>query len=244
MRRVAQQPAFILHNRAYRNTSLLLDALTRDHGRIGLVARGVRSANAARRARLQAFRELSLSYSGAGELKNLGDVEEAVPAPALNGEALACGYYINELLLRLTLKDDPIDGLFGTYRQALAGLTGGADIETTLRLFELGLLRCLGYALVLDVDDRGQALDSARYYHYVADVGPVVTTTLAPDQGVCRVSGACLIALREGQLPEDCRSEAKQLLQTALQSHLGNKRLRSREFLADLRRLRERETRT
>jgi len=240
MRRVAQQPAFILHNRAYRNTSLLIDALTRDHGRIGLVARGVRSPNAARRARLQAFRELRVSYTGAGELKNLGDVEEIAPAPVLHGEALACGYYVNELLLRLTLKDDPQDGLFDAYRHALEGLTSGADIETTLRLFELSLLRCLGYGLALDLDDQGEALDPARHYQYVTDVGPLASSTLAPVPGACRVSGACLIGLRKGLVPDACRAEAKQLLQAALQAHLGDKALRSREFLADLRRLRER----
>jgi DNA repair protein RecO (recombination protein O) len=241
MRRVAQQPAFILHNRAYRNTSLLVDALTRDHGRIGLVARGVRSSNAARRARLQAFRELRLSYTGVGELKNLGEVEEIAPAPSLRGEALACGYYVNELLLRLTLKDDPLEGLFDAYRRALEGLTDGADIETTLRLFELRLLQCLGYGLALEFDDQGEALDPARYYQYVADVGPVANSTVVPAHGACRVRGACLIALRKGQLPDDCRADAKLLLQTALQAHLGNRRLRSREFLADLRRLSDRD---
>ncbi|MDH3713649.1 MAG: DNA repair protein RecO [Gammaproteobacteria bacterium] len=240
MRRVAQQPAYILHNRAYRNTSLLIDALTRDYGRIGLVARGVRSSNAARRARLQAFRELRLSYTGGGELKNLSDVEEIAPAPSLHGEVLACGYYVNELLLRLTLKDDPHDGLFDTYRHALAGLSGGADIETTLRVFELRLLECLGYGLVLDRDDQGESLDPARYYQYVTDAAPVASSTPLPERGACRVRGACLIALREGRLPENCRAEAKQLLQTALQAHLGNKSLRSREFMADLRRLRDR----
>lgn len=241
MRRVAQQPAFVLHNRAYRNTSLLIDALTRDHGRIGMVARGVRGANAAKRARLQAFRELRLSYSGGGELKNLSDVEETEPAPGLRGEALACGYYVNELVLRLTLKDDPVDGLFDAYRRALQGLAEGGEVETALRLFELRLLRLLGYGLVLERDDRGEALQPDRHYHYLSDVGPVAATTLTPEQGACRVSGACLIGLRQEMLPAQCRAEAKRLLQTALQAHLGEAGLRSRDFLSDLRRLRARE---
>jgi len=240
MRRVAQQPAFVLHSRAYRNSSLLLDALTRDHGRIGLVARGVRGADAARRARLQAFRELRLSYSGTGELKNLADVEETVPAPALRGEALACGYYVNELLLKLTLKDDAHEGLFDAYRAALAGLNEGADLETPLRLFELRLLQCLGYGLVLGHDDRGIALDPDGLYDYVVDVGPVISEAAAPAHDASRVRGACLIELQQGRVAEACRSPVKRVLQQALRMQLGDRRLRSREFLADLRRLRER----
>ncbi len=244
MHRVAQQPAFVLHNRAYRNTSLLIDALTRDHGRIGLVARGVRSANAAKRARLQAFRELRLSYSGRGELKTLGEVEETTPEPPLRGEALACGYYINELLLRLTAQDDPVDGLFDAYRRALRGLSGNADLEITLRVFEVQLLRYLGYGLALDADDQGRALAADAYYDYVPDVGPVLSTALAARPGTCRVSGACLLALRNEDLPEDCRAQAKRLLQLVLQTHLGGNRLRSRAFLAELRHARERPIRS
>lgn len=239
MHRIAQQPAFILHNRAYRNTSLLLDALTRDHGRVGLVARGVRSANAAKRARLQAFRELRVSYAGKGELKTLGDVEETAPVSPLRGEALACGYYVNELLLRLTLQDDPVEGLFDVYRQTLLDLVSGADIETTLRMFELRFLQCLGYGLALEVDNEGRALDPDRHYDYVPDVGPTVSVALAASPGTCRIRGACLLALRNGELPQECRAGAKQLLQLVLQTHLGNSRLRSRDFLADLRRLRQ-----
>ena len=237
MARVQLQSAFILHGRPYRNSSLLLEALTREHGRIGLVARGVRGRNAARRAVLQSFRELHINYSGRGELRTLGAVEEVVPAPMLSGEALACGYYLNELILKLTARDDPHPDVFDLYRAVLAELPQPPNRDRALRLFELGLLSCLGYGLVLEHDYEGAPLDPNSYYDYSADTGPVPVAgdRIAP-QGQ-RLSGECLLALQKGEIPSQCRREARQLLRHVLDIHLGGQPLKSREYLAELRRL-------
>ena len=175
MIRVVAQPAFVLHARAWRETSLLLDVLSRDHGRVGLVARGVRSARSRTpRSLLQPFAPLQLSWSGRGELATMHAADAAGPALPLAGEALLCALYLNELVVRLAPRNDPHPDMFATYLKTLARLAHGDAPAWTLRRFERDLLSQLGYGLQLDVEaDTGESIESAVEYAYFLEQGPV-----------------------------------------------------------------------
>src|SRR6266404_7748539 len=143
------QPAFVLHAHPYRETSLIVEALTADYGRVAMVARGARRARSELRGVLQAFQPLSLSWLGAGELKTLVKAEWRGGLPLVTGSALLCGFYLNELLLKLLPREDPHPRLFDAYESALSRLANGADQAPVLRQFELELMAELGYALPL-----------------------------------------------------------------------------------------------
>lgn len=227
--RVQFQPAYILARRPYRDTSLLLEAFTPQHGRVGLVARGARGASSARSARsalLQPLRPLLLSWIESGDLGTLTGAEaDAGAAPALAGERLFCGWYVNELLLNCLQRHDPHPVLFGNYAAALHQLAAG-PVEIPLRTFELRLLAEVGYGLNL-----GGALDPARHYRYDWEHG-----ALPSAQGPATFSGASLIALRDGTLHDaaDLRA-ARRLLREALRRQLGGRELKTPKLLRDLR---------
>ncbi|MEA3640049.1 MAG: DNA repair protein RecO [Lamprobacter sp.] len=177
---------FVLHRRDYRNTSLLLEVFVAEEGRLACVAKGAKSAPRGRSALaaiLQPFQPLWLGWAGRGEVKTLTRAEAAAPSIALTAERLYCGFYLNELLMRLLNREDPHEALFVFYQQALADLVT-EPLDTVLRRFELRLLEELGYALDLQHDRQGEPIDPARYYGYSPDSGlqPV------PDVGGSRLS--------------------------------------------------------
>lgn len=200
--RVDQQAAFVLHGRAYRESSLLLECFTRDHGRVGLVARGVRKEKSRMpRALLQPFVPLSLSWSGTGDLATLLAAEADAQPIALAGEALLCGMYVNELVLRMTLRHDPHAGLFDSYAASLHRLAGSESAAWTLRRFERDLLEHLGYGANLDLDAAtGEALDASLDYGYRHEVGTVRWSGAADG---ARVKGSALLALAADIKPRD-----------------------------------------
>jgi DNA repair protein RecO (recombination protein O) len=230
MAEVRLQPAWVLHQRDYRDTSLLLEVLTAEHGRIGLVARGVRGKRSNTRALLQPYRALLLSWTGRGELHTLTGVEEAEAYRPLIGERLLCGYYLNELLIRLLHRDDPVEGVCDLYAQAIGELRGELASEVILRRFELALLELLGYAPPLDCTAEGEPVEAEHDYGYLPEHGP---QALAGHR--FSVSGRTLLALAAGQL-EDPRvlREAKLLLRMILRPYLGDKPLKSRELFRQL----------
>ncbi len=232
MNAVQLQPAYVLHRRDYRDSSLLLEVLSAEHGRVGIVARGVRGKRSSRRALLEPWRALLLSWSGRGELRTLTGVEEAEPWRPLAGERLLCGYYLNELLLRLLQRDDPLEGVCELYAESLAGLRGELPSEQILRRFELALLERLGYAPPLDCTADGAPVVADRDYGYLVESGPVA----AAGQRLC-VSGRSLLALAAGRF-DDPRvlREAKPLLRAMLRPHLGERPLKSRELFRQLQR--------
>src|SRR5438270_11622811 len=138
------QPAFVLHTYPYRETSLIVEALTADHGRVAMVARGAKRPRSELRGVLQAFQPLTLSWSGVGELKTLMKAEWQGGLPLVGGAALLCGFYLNELLLRLLPREDPHPQLYRDYEAALGVLAGSAELAPALRRFELKLLSELG----------------------------------------------------------------------------------------------------
>ena len=150
--RVSQQPAFILHTRPYRETSLLVDLFTREHGRFSLISKGCKR-KASRPAGLYfPFRPLLVSWAGKGELPTLTGIEQGLhhPLPGMAGQQ--AGYYVNELLLKLLHRHDPHEALFDLYSELVDRLVEGADIAIHLRLFEKHLLGEIGFGLVLDHD--------------------------------------------------------------------------------------------
>lgn len=198
---VEQQPAFILHARAWRETSLLLEVLSREHGRIGLVARAVRSARSRTpRGVLQPLTPLRLSWSGRGELASLTSAE-AVGAPMiLSGEALLCALYMNELVARLVPRHDPHPDLFSAYLETLTRLAGADTPAWSLRRFERDLLAQLGYGLQLDTDaETGAPLRTQDDYAYCLDSGPV--RWRAAGDGL-KLRGSALLALASDTQPD------------------------------------------
>lgn len=224
-RRVELQPAYLLHARAFRDTSLLLEAFTPEYGRVGLIARGARGPRSKNRANLQPLRPLLLSWNASGELGTLTGVEaRGLPAP-LAGEPLFCAWYANELLMRLSAREDAHPVLFAAYVALLDRLA--ADTEPALRAFERCLLEELGYGLRLPAD-----LEPGWRYRYDWEQGPLPCRA---EEGEA-YSGASLIALRDDQLTgAEARREARRLLRQALQRQLGARPLETARLLRELR---------
>jgi DNA repair protein RecO (recombination protein O) len=234
------QAAFVLHTYPYRETSVIVEALTEQHGRVALVARGAKRPRSELRGVLQAFQPLTLSWAGAGELKTLVKAEWRGGLPLPGGAALLCGFYLNELLLKLLPREDPHPLLWTAYASALQALTGDARPaaqSATLRRFEVRLLAELGYALALTHDvDSGAPVDAAQRYHYAFDRGPrlVADEPRAQSQWPI-VRGATLIALATEQYPDgDVAAEAKRLMRGVLDHYLDERRIFSRRVVQDL----------
>lgn len=231
--RVQLQPCYILHHRAYRDTSLLLEVFSRAHGRVGVVARGARGKRSRYTGLLQPFRPLLLSWSGKGELGTLTGAEpDGVPLDS-QGPALISGFYLNELLMRLIGRGDPLDELYDHYALALHRLALGEG-ESVLRRFEVELLQQLGYGLILDHDAAtGEAIEVERRYRYSLEQGPLALDFEGGDEIDLIVHGRTLLGLESGELEGASVGEAKRLMRAALAPHLGDRPLKSRElFLA------------
>src|SRR5689334_6794156 len=171
-RRADHQPGYVLHTYPYKETSLIVEAFTRNFGRVALLARGARRPRSAMRGVLLSFHPLRLGWSGSADLANLISAEWAGGIPLLGGRGLMCGFYVNELLLRLLPRDDAHESLFDAYAEALAGLAA-RDVSTVLRSFEKRLLAELGYAPLLETDVASRPIDPERLYSYEPDRGPV-----------------------------------------------------------------------
>lgn len=225
----------LLHRRDFSNTSLLVEVFSAAHGRFPAVAKGARRGRAPTAALLQPFQPLWLAWSGRGEVRTLGKVEAAGAPLTLRGDALYCGFYLNELLMRLLARQDPHEDLFAFYVAALEDLANGQGLDRVLRRFELRLLQVLGYGLVLDREaDTGRPVSPAGRYCYVPERGIVAAIDGTPDE---TLSGATLLRLAAEEPPEGGQiREARRLLRAALAPHLGPRPLASREFFRRVRR--------
>ncbi|MGA7800265.1 MAG: DNA repair protein RecO [Gammaproteobacteria bacterium] len=231
--RVTLQPAFILHQRPFRDSSTLLELFTRDFGRVGLVARGARGGKSRLRGTLQAFRPLFVSWVSRGELGTLSAAEPAGPSQPLSGSAVFSGFYVNELLLRLLPRQDSHPELFAPYADVVREL-GEHDGERPLRVFEKRLLESLGYGLLLDCDaETGAVLEPHALYEYRLEIGPLTAAGGRP-QGL-RMAGSSLLSLhREELMDPQSMADAKRLLRAALALYLGDRPLKTREVLTRL----------
>lgn len=224
--RVELESAWLLAFRPYRETSALLEVLTAEHGRIGLVARGARGQRSRLRGLLQPFQPLLLSWLSAGDLGTLTGAEGNGVALQLTGERVFSGWYVNELVTSLVLRHDPQPELFGVYGETLRVLaTADAHPGAALRAFEVALLQALGYGLPL-----ADEYDPARRYTWDPEQG---TQPCPDDEGF---SGAALIALRDGHYDDAAtRREVRKLLRDAIDRQLGGRELKSRRLLRAVR---------
>jgi DNA repair protein RecO (recombination protein O) len=234
------QAAYILHTYPYRETSAIAEALTASYGRVALVARGARRPRSDLRGVLQAFQPLALSWSGAGELKTLIKADWRGGLARVGGSALLCGFYLNELLLKLLPREDPHPQLFAAYERALAELAGGAEQAPVLRRFEVKLLAELGYALPLTHEaDTGRPIDPAERYYYAFDRGPRLVAA-EPGRRYPQVRGATLLALaQEDFSAPEAASEAKRLMREVLDHYLEQRAIVSRRVVRDLQAMEE-----
>ncbi|OYY92758.1 MAG: DNA repair protein RecO [Hydrogenophilales bacterium 28-61-23] len=234
-------PAFVLHTRPWRETSLIVDVLSRHHGRVALVARGARRQASSLKTRLTPFQPLALSWFGKSQLRTLHDAEWQGGGLMLRGHALMCGFYLNELLLRLLPEGDAHEGLFDLYAVTLAALNERADVEPVLRRFELDLLSELGYAQPLGHLADGGELELARRYSFAIGhdarhgAGHGVVPLRRDENGY---RGKTLLDLASGDLSDPATlAEGKILMRTLLAHYLGDKPLATRQLLIHLQQL-------
>ena len=239
--RVLLQPAYVLHHRPYRNTSALLELFTPEYGRVGVVAKGVRGTKPRWRGLIQPFQPLLVSWNLRGELGTLTDAEAQGVALNFPPQFIASGFYLNEILLRLLQRHEAQLELFGCYDLALrsmvelksVALDRKLQLEILLRRFEVSLLHCLGYGLMLDCDvQSGLPIQSEQKYVYQLERGPLLMNADVSNQYGVQISGSTLLALAADNLTTtDARREAKQLLRTVLSYYLGPKPLQSRQLM-------------
>lgn len=228
--RVSLQPAFILHHRAYRETSLILDLLTEMHGRISVIARGVRTQRSKLRSLLQPFSPLLVSWQGHTELMLLNSVESHRAAFQLRGDCLFSGFYLNELLMRLLQKHDPHPQLYTIYHHTLLELQGAALEQQTLRLFEKKLLAELGYGVECERDfSTAEMIVAEQFYQFYPEQGFKHTDQVVGNRMVFR--GKSLLAFAKEQLNDaESLQDAKRLMRIALAPLLGPHGLQSRKL--------------
>jgi DNA repair protein RecO (recombination protein O) len=229
------QPGFVLHNYPFRETSLVVELFTRDHGRIALVARGARRPRSSLRSVLLSFQPLLLSWTGRSELRTLTRAEWQGAYTALRGEALMCGFYLNELLLKLLPRDDPHERLYGIYQATLAALAGKTEREGILRRFELQLLGELGYAVTLDRDaETGEIIMPRQRYVYEVERGPVAAGTSDSGKGV-ELAGQTLLDMQSGRFNSAVtQHQSKALMRALINHYLGKQVLHTRQMLREL----------
>ena len=225
--RIESQPVYVLHVRAWRETSLLLEVFSREHGRVGLLARGVRSARARiTRATLEPFQLLSADWAGTGELPNLRAAETIGAPRRFVDDALLSGLYVNELLVRLTARADPHPALFSRYAGLLEELGATDSLAWTLRRFERDLLGELGYGLQLECEaESGEPLRADANYTYLPEVGPAPAQSR---QHGAIARGSALLALHEDTKPaHDDLVALRRVLRAVIASHVGEQGLRA-----------------
>ena len=235
------QPAWVLGRRAYRDSSLLVDLLTAENGRISAIVKGAhrKQRGGSYASLMQPFCPILVGLGGKAELKYLSSAENAGVALSLPGERLFSGLYMNELLVRLLPKFDAVPQLFATYGSSLLALSDNQDPEVTLRRFELALFAELGYEIQWHRDDRGQEVSSDRNYLFAHDRGFVET---ADGETTEVLSGADLMALnawyqRSTPLTNDARRSLKRVMRQAVDYRLDGRPLKVREALSQWRNL-------
>ena len=239
--RIEQQPAWVLHTLPWRETSLIVEVLSRDHGRVALVAKGARRPHSVLRGVLMAFQPLLVDWSGGGEMKTLVRAEWQCGQPLLTGRALICGYYLNELLIRLTAREDAHPHLFAAYATAVAALGRGDAIPPVLRRFELDLLQELGYGLGLDAEgDSGEPIRAQGQYLYIVERGPLPIDSVSGDEAAASaeqmvVSGQVLLDMAGGEFSRaETLTQSKRLLRILINHYLGGQPLQSRRVLKEI----------
>jgi DNA repair protein RecO (recombination protein O) len=233
--KIELQPAYILHTRNYRDSSLLVEALTSDHGRVSAVLRGVKASGKAaqqKRSLVQPFVPVLISWHGKTDLKTLTHLEANGAAVPLQAKRLFSALYINELLTRMLQHYEAQQDLFPLYEWVLQSLLETEFIDVVLRRFELQLLDLMGYGLEISHESQqGDPVKASAIYSFYPDHGLEQTSVSVVEQSN-QFRGADLLALASNDFKPEVRQAAKRLCRLALQPHLGNKPLKSRELFA------------
>lgn len=227
MRQLELQPAYILHVRPYRDTSAILDIFTLNHGRLSMIARGAKRPKHPWRHVLMPFHQLALSWTGRSELQTLVQAEQTSSRAYLQGDALFCGFYLNELLLYFLPKQDSYSEVFILYQQTLEALQSGS-VEQSLRIFEKRFLALLGYEINFLHDSEGVALLPDALYQYQNEQGFI---RLPQTQGheIAYPGNVLLKIAMDSYDDRYILQYAKRLFRQKIQYHLGSKTLKSRE---------------
>jgi DNA repair protein RecO (recombination protein O) len=231
--RIVNQPGFVLHSYPYKETSLIIDLFSRDHGRVALVAKGAKRPHSKLRGVLQTFQPLQLAWVGKSEVRTLVSAEWVGGLLPLEGAALLCGFYLNELLVKLLARDDPHAPLFDHYMSALNQLAHDEPPAIVLRKFELSLLKETGVAGNLAVcAQTGQPVDVEKTY--VIDPERGARASLASDTSPS-VTGKTLLDMEAGDYSDSTTQlQSKFLMRHLLSHHLGGMPLNTRQILIDL----------
>jgi DNA repair protein RecO (recombination protein O) len=228
--KILLEPSYVLHGRPYQESSLLLEALSRSHGRVGLVARGARGSRSRWKGVLQPFRPLLLSWTQRGELGTLTAADQVASPPPLVGDALFCGLYANELTTRFLQRSDAHPEVFEGYRLLVSELAGGQPSQPALRQYELQLLQAAGFGLQLDHEHgSSDAIREDGWYYYVPESGPK-RCAYSAERASELVSGGALMALKSGRIEDRHLKELKTLMRSVIRFYLGDKPLNSQSL--------------
>lgn len=226
------QPVYVLHTYAFKETSLVAELFTKAHGRVATLAKGARRPRSAMRGQLQSFQMLAATWSGKNELKTLHSLDWADGLVLLQGEALMCGFYLNELLLRLLPREDAHEQLFEYYQATVKSLAKGTELATHLRRFELKMLQEMGYAVPLTVDENNEPISHGKQYRYEAEYG---ACELSATKNGITLSGQTLLDMAQDHYGSlQTQQQSKQLMRYLLAHYLGDKPLHTRQLLIDL----------
>src|SRR5450830_57234 len=231
--RILAQPGFVLHSYPYKETSLIVDVFSRDHGRVALVAKGAKRPHSQLRGVLQTFQPLSVGWAGKSEVRTLTAAEWVGGLLPLEKAALLCGFYLNELLVKLLARDDPHPALFDHYVSTLNQLAHGESAPIVLRKFERALLKETGVAADWTVCvTNGKAVEAGEMY--VVDPEQGVRFPRLSDSGP-KVSGKTLLDMeKEDYSDVNTQMQSKFLMRSLLSHHLGGAQLNTRQILIDL----------
>ena len=232
-KRAEHEDGFVLHTYPYKETSLIVEAFTRRFGRVALLARGARRPRSAMRGVLLSFQALSLSWSASAELGNLIAAEWSGAIRPLRGRGLMCGFYLNELLLRLLPREDAHEALFDSYAESLKELSASTNYPPILRSFEKRMLAELGYAPLLEHDAASRPIDPAARYVYEPEHGPtLLNNSMSNDSSV---SGQTLLDVAADDYGRaETRDEARTLMRALITQRLHGQELHTRAILRDL----------
>ena len=243
--RIHDEPAFVLHSYPYKETSLIVEVLTRHHGRVALIARGAKRPRSAMRGVLQGFQPLALAWtsgrSRTSELRTLTKAEWVGGLAPLRGAGLLCGFYLNELLIKLLAREDAHEALFDSYIHAVAQLSQGGPAEPSLRAFEYALLREAGYAIRLShCVESGAPIRAEGRYRYRPEHGPfgVADGFSGAGRDDQIIFGKTLLDIGAGDFSDATTlSQSKQLMRYLLNYHLAGQNLNTRQMMIDLQNL-------
>jgi len=228
------QAVYVLHTYPYKETSLVVELFTHGFGRVATTAKGARRPRSAMRGMLQSFQPLIATWSGKLELKTLHSLDWGGGLLLLKGEALMCGFYLNELLLRLLPREDSHSMLFEYYSLTLKTLAISQDLATTLRRFELKLLQELGYAIPLEHDVGNVPILAEANYRYEAEHGAIRLDINRTVNGMQLVGKTLIDMANDDFSNAQTQQQSKQLMRYLLAHYLGDKPLHTRQLLIDL----------